>query len=160
MTPVSAPHAPRRTGDAARCPRCAELGRSCPSCTQRRRIAWRLVDQQDHTIEQAATRLNLMPAEVRDLVDDERDRRELDEYRIDSIPVARARAFLERELARDPWLTRAEVAHRMGVRQADFDRSLGYSPAKRGGMQAKVSIATASRLARALGRAPYELDGC
>jgi len=160
MKPVSAPRSPRLAGDAARCPRCTELGRSCPSCTQRRRIAWRLVEQQDQTLEDAATRLDLMPAQVRELVDDERDRRELDAYRLDSIPVARARAFLERELARDPWLTRAEVAHRMGVRQGDFDRSFGYAPAKHGRPQTRVSVATASRLARALGRAPYELDGC
>jgi hypothetical protein len=97
---------------------------------------------------------------VHRLVEDERDRLELEKYRLDSIPVARARAFLERELARDPGLTRAEVAHRMGVRQADFDRAFGYAPAKHGALQTRVGIATASRLVRALGRAPYELEGC
>ena len=43
-------------GDGS-CPRCEQFGRTCPSCTQRRRVAWRLVDQQGHTIEQAAARL-------------------------------------------------------------------------------------------------------
>jgi hypothetical protein len=48
----------------------------------------------------------------------------------------------------------------MGISQADFDRAFGYAPAKRGAKQTRVGIATASRLVRALGRAPYELDGC
>jgi plasmid maintenance system antidote protein VapI len=142
------------------CPRCDQFRHTCPSCTQRRRVAWRLVDQQNHTIQQAAGKLGLPSARVRELVEEERDRRELEQYRLDSIPVTRARAFLEHELARDSDLTRAEVAHRIGIRQADFDRAFGYSPAKRGAIQTRVSIATASRLVRALGRAPHELDGC
>lgn len=61
MPSVLAPRRSRRTSDDARCPRCAQLGRSCPSCTQRRRIAWQLVDQQGHAVEDAATKLNLAP---------------------------------------------------------------------------------------------------
>jgi hypothetical protein len=150
----------RRGRGGESCLRCHQLGRTCPSCTQRRRVAWRLVHQQGRSIEQAAAKLHLPPTRVSELVADERDRRELERYCLDSIPVTRARAFLEHELTRDPELTRAEVAHRMGIRQADFDRAFGYAPAKRGAVQSKVGIATASRLVRALGRAPYELDGC
>jgi len=160
MAPVSPPRHPGRTADAARCPRCAQLGRICRSCTQRRRIAWRLVDEQGQTIDHAATRLRLTTAQVRWLVEDERDRQELEKYRLDTIPVTRARTFLEHELARNPELTRAEVAHRMGIHRADFDRAFGYAPTKHGAMQTRVGIATASRLVRALGRAPNELEGC
>jgi plasmid maintenance system antidote protein VapI len=155
MAPV-----PRLARGSGSCQRCDQSGRTCPSCTQRRRLAWRLVDQQGHTLEQVAATLGLPPARVRELVEDERDRRELETYRLDSIPVTRAHAFLEYELARDPGLTRAEVAHRLGVYQADFDRTFGYAPAKHGAMQSRVGIATASRLVRALGRAPHELEGC
>jgi plasmid maintenance system antidote protein VapI len=147
-----------RAGDS--CARCDEFGRTCPSCTQRRHVAWRLVDQQGNTIEETAATLNLQPVRIRQLVEHERNRQELEKYRLDSIPVTRAREFLEHELARDPVLTRAEVAHRMGIRQADFDRAFGYAPTKHGAMQTRVGIVTASRLVRALGRAPYELDGC
>jgi predicted DNA-binding protein (UPF0251 family) len=160
MATASSSRPPGRAAGDASCSRCARLGRTCPSCAQRRRIAWRLVERQGQTIEQAAARLDLSTVGVRRLVQDERDRRDLERYRFDSIPVTRARAFLERELARDPGLTRAEVAHRMGIRQADFDRAFGYAPAKHGTLQTRVGIATASRLVRALGRAPYELEGC
>ncbi|MGH2945509.1 MAG: hypothetical protein ACRDPC_04490 [Solirubrobacteraceae bacterium] len=120
------------------------------------------MDRQGDTVEQAAGKMNLPPARVRALVQDERDRRELAAYRVDSIPVARVRAFLERELDRDPSLSRAEVAHRMGMHQSDFDRAFGFAPAKgRGGVpQDNVRISTATRLARALGRAPVEIEGC
>ncbi len=121
------------------------------------RVAGRPAEQQRQTIEQAAATLNTPPARIRALVDQERDRRELEKYRLDNIPVTRAREFLEHELAREPGLTRAEVAHRMGIHRADFDRAFGYAPAKHGAMQTRVGIATASR---ALGRAPYELEGC
>jgi hypothetical protein len=149
-------------GDDAGCARCERLGRVCPSCVQRRRVAWRLVDEQHLTVEQAAARMRLQVPRVRALVVEERDRRELRAYRVNSIPVARVRAFLERELDRDPSLSRAEIARRMGMRQSDFDRAFGFAPAKgRGGApQSSVRVSTATRLARALGRAPVDIDGC
>src|SRR5918995_5448301 len=115
------PTASTRSGSAA-CARCQQLGRTCPSCVQRRHIAWRLVDRDGLTVEEAAAKMQLPPERVCELLRAERDRRELAAYRIDSIPTARARAFLERELQRDPSLSRAEVAHRMGMAQSDFDR--------------------------------------
>ncbi len=51
----------------------------------------------------------------------------------------------------EPGLTRAELAHRVGIHRADFDRAFGYAPAKHGAMQTSVGIATASRLVGALG---------
>jgi hypothetical protein len=106
--------------------------------------------------------MRMPAARIRLLVEQERDRRELAAYRIDSIPTARARAFLERELQRDPTLTRAEVAHRMNMNQADFDRQFGYAKSKHGNgaTQQRIGVATASRLALALGRAPNEIEGC
>ena len=70
------------------------------------------------------------------------------------------RAFVERELERDPGLTRAELAQFLGMRQIDLDRQLGYEPGKNGSMQRHIGVAAASRLMIALGRAPHELDGC
>ena len=151
-----------RDGRVSRCARCDDTGRTCNACVQRRHRAWKLVDRDGRTIEEAAAVLRLPAAAVRVLVAHERDRLELAEYRINSIPTARARALLEREMERDPGLTRAEVAHRMNMNQADFDRQLGYAPAKKsnGAKQQRVGIPLASNLTLALGRAPHELDGC
>lgn len=106
--------------------------------------------------------MDLPTERVRVLVAHERDRLSLRDYRINSIPTKRARAFVEREMGRDPTLTRAEIAHRMNMDQADFDRQLGYAGAKQSNetRQRRVGIPLATRLTLALGRAPYELDGC
>jgi hypothetical protein len=144
------------------CARCEETGRTCNACVQRRHRAWQLVDRDGWTIDEAAAVMCLPAARVRVLVAQERDRLELAEHRINSIPIERARAFLEREMERDPSLTRAEVAHRMNMSQADFDHQFGYADAKtaNGAKQERVGIPLASRLTLALGRAPHELEGC
>jgi DNA-binding transcriptional regulator LsrR (DeoR family) len=134
--------------------------RVCRSCTQRRLYVWRLIDVDGLTCEQAATRVGLSARRVSVLVAYERDRRELVELTLDSIPVARVRSFLERELGRDPALTRAEVAHRLCMRQADLDRQLSSAASGDSSRQHRVGIRAAGRLVIALGRAPYELDGC
>ena len=96
---------------------------------------------------------------MRALVVHERDRRDLGRYKLDSIPTERVRAFLERELAREPELTHAEVARWLGITQADLHRQLGYATGNKRPQQ-RIGIPAASRLAIALGRAPNELDGC
>jgi DNA-binding transcriptional regulator LsrR (DeoR family) len=129
---------------------------------QHRHRAWRLVNHEGRTIDEAAQIMGLPAARVRVLVAHERDRLELVEYRIDSIPTERARSFLDRELERNPTLTRAEIAHRMNMDQVDLDRQLGYAKTKtrNGAKQTRVGIPLASRLTLALGRSPNELDGC
>jgi len=104
--------------------------------------------------------MRLTPQRVRVLVEQERDRQELEQYKLDAIPTERVRVFVERELRRDPGLTRAELAHYVGMRQIDLDRQLGYEPGKDGRTQHRVGMPAASRLAIALGRAPHELEGC
>lgn len=87
----------------------------------------------DYTIAQAATRLDLTPSQIRELVKDERDRRELKKYRLDSTPVTRARAFLEHEFARDP-----ELTLRTAARTRQRPAFLSPAPASR---QAARSVA-------------------
>ena len=140
-------------------PRCNGGGR-CASCAQRRKRAWRLVIVEGLSCEEAAARMGLTPEQVRLLVVQERDRQDLARYRLNMIPTARVRAFLEREQLRDPRLTRAEVAHYLDMKQIDLERQLGYEPGKNGRRQRTVRVEAASRLVIALGRAPHELDGC
>ncbi|MGA2015208.1 MAG: hypothetical protein ABSH51_32420 [Solirubrobacteraceae bacterium] len=141
------------------CLRC-ERGGMCRSCAQRRKHAWRLTTVNGLSVEQAAQRMRLTPGRVRVLAAQERDYQELKRYKLDLIPTARVRAFLERELARQPELTRAELAHYLNMCQIDLDRQLGYEPGKNGRRQRHIGIPAASRLVLALGRAPHELDGC
>lgn len=104
--------------------------------------------------------MGLTPERVRLLASQERDHQDLKQYKLDSIPTERARAFVEGELHRHPELTRAELAHYLDMRQIDLDRQLGYEAGKNGRQQRRIGIAAASRLVIALGRAPHELDGC
>ena len=112
---------------AETCSRC-NGGGTCASCAQRRKRAWRLVAVAGLSYEEAAARMQLTPEQMRLLVSQERDRQDLARYRLNMIPTERVRAFLERELKRDPRLTRAEVAHYLDMKQIDFDRQLGYEP--------------------------------
>ena len=104
--------------------------------------------------------MHLTPARVRLLVAQERDRQDLERYRLNMISTERVRTFLEHEIERTPGLNRAEIAHYLDMKQIDLDRQLGYEPGKNGRRQRKVGIEAASRLVIALGRAPHELDGC
>ena len=144
---------------AETCLRC-NGGGTCASCAQRRKRAWRLVTVEGLSHEDAAARMRLTHEQVRLLVAQERDRRDLARYRLNMIPTERVRAFLERELTRTPGLNRAEVAHYLDMKQIDLDRQLGYEPGKNGRRQRSVRVEAASRLVIALGRAPHELDGC
>lgn len=111
------------------------------------------------TDEQAGRRMGLTPARVRLLVSQEEDRLELARYKQDSIPAARIREFVERELQRQG-LSRAELAHYVEMKQIDLERQLGYGLGKNGRRQQRIGIPAASRLVIALGRAPIELEGC
>ena len=145
-----------------RCPRCEKERRTCKSCVQRRRRAWQLVDRQGHTIREAAHLMRLSPTRVELFVVLERDRLDLLRHRRNSIPTERLRAFIDANLARDPDLTHAELAHHLNMAHVDFERQFGYAAQKacNGAKGKRVSIETATRAVLALGRAPHELEGC
>ena len=144
---------------AESCERCAETGRTCPSCAQRRRYAWSLVTERGATVETAARIMELEPDRVAELVAQETDRRELNSLRCNSIPVQRTQSVITEALARDPNLTIGEIAHWLDMRQADFERAF-LGRGRDGRPKRRVNVANASRLMVALGRAPNELEGC
>jgi hypothetical protein len=111
------------------------------------------------SLETVARAMHLSPMRVRELVAEERDRRELASLRCDSIPVQWTKSVIADALARDPDLTIGEIAHWLDMQQADFERAfLGKS---RGGRpKRRVNVSNASRLMIALGRAPNDLEGC
>jgi hypothetical protein len=127
---------------------------------QRRRRAWSLVRERGETIETAAAIMELAAERVRELVAEEDDRRELQGFKCDSIPVQQTQTAIADALARDPYLTVGEIAHWLEMPQADFERAfLGKAKAGRPPKR-RVNISSASRLMIALGRAPNELPGC
>ena len=141
------------------CPLCVDGG-TCRSCAQRRKHAWRLVEQRGLSYEGAAARMRLTPGQVRLLVFRERDRQELKRFKLDLIPTERVRALIDRELERDPLLSRAELAVWMEMPQIELDRRVGYAAGKDGRRQRRIGIELASRIVIALGRAPIDLEGC
>jgi hypothetical protein len=105
-----------------------------------------------------ASSMRLPVARVRELVRLARDRRELRSY--DKRPLlADAQWFINVELAKTPGLTRAEIAHRMGMHPSDFDRTFGDAKAGRR-RRRFITVTMGDRLMLALGRDPRELDGC
>ncbi len=141
------------------CSRCIETGRTCPSCVQRRRYAWSLVRERRQTIESAAIIMGLARARVSELVAQEDDRRELANFKCDSIPVHFTRVVIAEALARDPDLTLADIAAWLDMRQIDFERAF-LGRRKDGRPKRRVTVSSASRLMIALGRAPNDLPGC
>jgi transposase len=142
-----------------RCLRC-ERGGTCRSCGQRRRRAWRLVVVEGLSDREAGERMGLTLERVRLLVGQERDHRDLERFRLNFVATENVRAFVERELQRDPELTHAKLAEFIGMRQIDLERQLGYEPRRNGSFQSRIGVAAASRLMILLGRGPHELDGC
>ena len=103
--------------------------------------------------------MNLEPRRVRELVEEEGHRQDLERFRCDSIPVQLTREVIGETLARDPELTIGRIAGWLDMRQSDFERAyLGKS--KDGRPKRRVNVSSASRLMIALGRAPNDLPGC
>jgi hypothetical protein len=141
------------------CERCAETGRTCASCVQRRRYAWSLVTERGETFEAAGRIMGLESDTARELVAAENDRRELNALRCNSIPVQHTQSVITEALARDPDLTIGEIAHWLEMCQADFERAF-MGKGREGRPKRRVNVTNASRLMIALGRAPNELEGC
>jgi hypothetical protein len=118
-----------------------------------------LVNEQGESLERAASIMNIAPCQVRQLIEAESRRRDLERFRCDSIPVHLTRAVIAETLARDPDLTIGRIAGWLEMRQSDFERAyLGTS--SNGRPKRRVNVSSASRLMIALGRAPNELPGC
>jgi len=159
------------TTDSARCEWCiAHPSRPCPACNARRRRAVRLVEADGLSVEEAAHEMCLPIKRVERLLEAEADRRALAQYRQTRVANAPLR---ERFLARrgsDPSLTAAGIARQLDTSPIQVERWLGLrSTASKtdkrgrtypGRILATIGVETAGRLARALGYAPCEVEGC
>jgi hypothetical protein len=115
--------------------------------------------ERNESLRATARILGLERSRVQELVAAEQDRRELRSLRCDSVPVYRTRAAITDALARDPDLRIADIAGWLEMQQGDFERVF-LGKGRNGRAKRRVTVANASRLMIALGRAPNELEGC
>ena len=167
-------HCAMAAQDAVRttiCDWCEEHpNRPCPACNARRRRAVRLVEANGLTVEQAASQMDLPVGRVERLLEEETDRRALAQFRQTHIENGMLVCLFRRRRLLDPTLTLAEIARRVGTSAIQVERWLGLQPTApktdRLGrvyparVLTTISVENAGRLARAMGYAPCELEGC
>ena len=152
------------------CKRCQENPRSpCVACTQRRRRAMRLLEDDGLTVAQIAERMRLTIPRVERLLEEEAQHRDLQQYVCDSVPTALLRDLIRQRQLEDPALTKTAIAERAGYSsRLALLRAVGLEPTARKVRSGKVhpptlrttvDVAVASRIVRALGYAPHEIPG-
>jgi hypothetical protein len=160
-----------RLHTASVCDRCEQHpNRPCPACNARRRRAIRLVEGRGLSVTETAAQMGLPVGRVERLLEEEADRRTVIQFRQDHVENAPLRQrFLDRRL-NDPALTATALAHRIGTSPIQVERWLGLRPTAPktdrlgrtypGRTLCSISVESAGRLARAMGYAPCEIEGC
>jgi hypothetical protein len=150
------------------CKRCRANPRSpCVACTQRRRRATQLHEQDGQSAEQIATTMRLSVPRVERLLEEEAQYRDLQRFICDAIPVETLQALIRQREREDPTLTHAKIAREAGyARTLSLLRAVGLEPTakalRRGReyppeLRTHIDIGVASRIVRALGFAPHEV---
>jgi hypothetical protein len=153
------------------CEWCVEHpSRPCPACNARRRRAVRLVEGNGLSVDEAACQMQLPVARVERLLEDEADRRAVAQFRQTHVENAPLREKFLAQRRNDPALTVVEIARRVGTSAIQVERWLGLKPTTPktdgrgrtypGRVLTTISVENAGRLARAMGYAPCEIDGC
>jgi hypothetical protein len=168
MSTVAPDHGAVQTSVCDFCER--HPNRPCPACNARRRRAVRLVEERGLSVGDAAAQMGLPVARVQRLLEEEADRRAVVPFRLDQVGNAPLRQrFLERR-RRDPALTSTALARDLGTSPIQVERWLGLrrtapkvdrrGRSYPGRLLTTISVEAAGRLARGMGYAPCELDGC
>jgi hypothetical protein len=169
MQSATAVHEPLHT--TALCDWCEQHpNRPCPACNARRRQAVRLVEGLGLSVSDAAHRMGLPVGRVDRLLEEEADRRTVVQFRKSHVENAPLRQRFRQRQPVDPTLTVTEIARRIGTSPIQVERWLGLAPTAPktdhrgriypGRVLTTISVENAGRLARAMGYAPCELDGC
>lgn len=144
--------------------------RPCPACAARRRRAVRLVIEAGIPVPEAAQKMRQPIERVERLLEEDSDRRRIAAFVRAEVENAPLRDLLALKQRSDPTLTAGELARRLGTSQVQVERWLGMRPTaaktdRRGRTYPgrtlnRISVDTAGRLARAMGYAPREIEGC
>lgn len=162
-----------RSGECTKtegCKRCQENPRSpCVACTQRRRRAMQLREQDGLSVAQIAQKMRLTEPRVERLLEEEAQYRDLQRFVCDALPVETVQTLIRQRQREDPGLTNAEIARVAGyARTLSLLRAIGLEPTakavRRGKeyppeLRTQIDIGTASKIVRALGYAPHEIPG-
>jgi sensor histidine kinase regulating citrate/malate metabolism len=128
------------------------------------------VETQGLTVQSTAVLMGLTTARVERLLEEEADRRALAQLQLNEIDNAAVRLLLEQRRRSEPQLTAGELARRLGTSPVQVERWLGLRATApktdRAGHRypsrtlSRVSVEVGGRMARAIGYAPCEIDGC
>jgi hypothetical protein len=140
----------------------------CVACTHRGRIAVGLLEE-GLSVAQIAAKMRVGVRRAERLIELEHDRRDLDQYRCDTVPVEAIQRLISERQEQDPTLSLGRLAGLAGHKsRISFERLLGYAPTaattKNGKhysarLNATVSVQAAGPIVRALGFAPHEIPG-
>lgn len=119
-------------------------------------------------VEVIAADMKIGIARVERFIEQEEDRRDLAQFECDEVPVGRVRGLFEAGRDRDPDLSLTELARRAGFQNpVQVSRLLGYQPTSASTTNGKrypgrrletISVEYASRIVRALGYAPADIQ--
>jgi hypothetical protein len=151
------------------CAWCVEHGsKGCPACTQRRRKVVRLHDEDSLTIAEIATRTALTVERVERLLEQERDRRETERFRISHVANEQIRKLFLRRKAQDSDFSAAKLARLARLScSSHVERELGLiatSAAVKNGVEyprqikSTIGVDNAERLLRGMGLHPRDIE--
>jgi DNA-binding transcriptional regulator LsrR (DeoR family) len=150
------------------CAACQTSTASCRACTRQRNHALRLYEQDGLTDPQIAARLGIGIPRVRRLLEEAGQLRDLEHYKIDSIPLAAIRELVEQRLKDDPTLTQTRLAKLLQTDRTELRRALGLQPTaartingehRPGRVREEITVEMAGRIVQALGIPPHEIPG-
>ncbi len=140
----------------------------CRACARLGRAAARLLDAGGLSAEQVAEMLGLELARMQRLADEERELRDLQQYKRDRIPLDAIQALFARRQEEDPTLSQTAAAQLAGYNsRVEFLRTIGFArtaaivrKGKRypGKYRTEISVEAAGRIVRAIGYAPREIE--
>lgn len=151
--------------------RCAicDRGKGCPACTQRRRCALRLRDQEGFSVPQIAAYMSLSEARVARLLEQADDRQAISRFTEDTyVSNLQLRALFQLRKREDPAFSASELGRRAGFSSGTaVERDLGLMRTSDtvskgrhypGCLKRTVLVANAERLLRGMNRDPRDIE--